>query len=61
MSKEHLYQTSKQLKSFWVSQLRKVSDIPTKKVINILKFQIACNYSVNLNFDMQYLGNARLD
>ena len=27
----------------------------------ILKLQFACNYSVNLNFDTRYLGNARSD
>ena len=32
-----------------------------QKVMVILKFQFACNYSVNLNFDTQYLRNARSD
>ena len=39
----------------------KVSDVPKKFVLAILKFQFACNYTVNLNFDMRYLGNARSD
>ena len=33
----------------------------TKKVSAILTIQFACNYIVNLNFDMRYLDNARLD
>ena len=43
-----------------------ISNVPfnhyTKKVMAILiKFQFSCNYSVNINFDMRYLGNLRSD
>ena len=35
--------------SFWFTQ---ESTWYTEKVLDILKFQFACNYSVNLNFDI---------
>ena len=47
------------LKSFWFSQ--KGTWFTKKKSFGNLKFQFVCNYSVNLNFDMRYLGNARSD
>ena len=42
--------------TFWFSQYPWY-----KNVMAILKFQFACNYSINLNFDMQYLGSTRSD
>ena len=51
-------QTSK-LKSFRFSQ--NGNYLVYHKVMAILKFQFAYNYSVNLNFDLKNLGNARMD
>ena len=56
-TQEQLCQTSR-VNTFWFSQ---ECTFYTKKVMAILKFQFACNYSVNLNFDSQYLWNTRSD
>ena len=57
-SKEQLCQTSK-LCTLWVSQ--ECTFYTNIVYMAILKFQFACNNSVNLNFDTRYLGNARSD